>query len=122
MAKPKSLACRLCAGRLAISKSAKIPGEHCLRRMRCNPWSIKILLFWSSLTTSGKFALSLFDPSWHEGIVGIVAGKLKEDYHCPVAVFAQSGANLKGSIRSIPSVHIKDLLELIDRQTPSLIL
>ncbi|CAB9539692.1 Single-stranded-DNA-specific exonuclease RecJ [Bathymodiolus brooksi thiotrophic gill symbiont] len=70
----------------------------------------------------GKFALSLFDPSWHEGIVGIVAGKLKEDYHCPVAVFAQSGANLKGSIRSIPSVHIKDLLDLIDRQTPNLIL
>ncbi len=71
---------------------------------------------------TGKFALSLFDPSWHEGIVGIVAGKLKEDYHCPVAVFAQSGANLKGSIRSIPSVHIKDLLDLIDRQTPNLIL
>ncbi|CAB5502728.1 Single-stranded-DNA-specific exonuclease RecJ [Bathymodiolus thermophilus thioautotrophic gill symbiont] len=71
---------------------------------------------------TGKFALSLFDPSWHEGIVGIVAGKLKEDYHCPVAVFAQSGADLKGSIRSIPSVHIKDLLDLIDRQTPDLIL
>mgnify|MGYP001585124648 CR=1 FL=1 len=69
-----------------------------------------------------KFALSLFDASWHEGIVGIVAGKLKENYHCPVAVFAQSGENLKGSIRSIPSVHIKDLLDLIDRKNPDLIL
>lgn len=69
-----------------------------------------------------NFALSLFDPSWHEGIVGIVAGKLKEDYRCPVAVFAQSGEYLKGSIRSIPSVHIKDLLDLIDRKIPSLIL
>ncbi len=72
--------------------------------------------------SEGKFALSLFDPSWHEGIVGIVAGKLKEDYHCPVAVFAKSGDFLKGSIRSIPSVHIKDLLDLVDRQNPDLIL
>jgi single-stranded-DNA-specific exonuclease len=54
--------------------------------------------------------------------VGIVAGKLKEDYHCPVAVFAKSGDFLKGSIRSIPSVHIKDLLDLIDRKNPDLII
>ena len=72
--------------------------------------------------SEGKFALSLFDPTWHEGIVGIVAGKLKEDYHCPVAVFAKSGNFLKGSIRSIPSVHIKDLLDLVDRKNPGLIL
>ncbi len=71
---------------------------------------------------AGKFAICLFDKSWHEGIVGIVAGKLKEDYHCPVVVFAQSGNNLKGSIRSIPSVHIKDLLDLVDRKHPDLIL
>lgn len=71
---------------------------------------------------AGKFAICLFDQSWHEGIVGIVAGKLKEDYHCPVVVFAQSGDNLKGSIRSIPSVHIKDLLDLVDRKHPDLIL
>ena len=69
-----------------------------------------------------KFAISLFDPSWHEGIVGIVAGKLKESYQCPCAVFAKSGDFLKGSIRSIPSVHIKDLLDLIDRKNPGLIL
>lgn len=71
--------------------------------------------------SKGKFALSLFDPDWHEGIVGIVAGKLKEMHHCPVAVFARSGEFLKGSIRSIPDVHIKDLLDLIDRQNPNLI-
>ncbi len=72
--------------------------------------------------SEGKFAISLFDPSWHEGIVGIVAGKLKEQHHCPCAVFAKSGDLLKGSIRSIPSVHIKDLLDLVDRQNPGLIL
>jgi len=70
----------------------------------------------------GKFAICLFNEAWHEGIVGIVAGKLKEDYHCPVAVFAKSGEDLKGSIRSIPSVHIKDLLDLVDRKYPDLII
>jgi single-stranded-DNA-specific exonuclease len=67
------------------------------------------------------FAITLFDESWHEGIVGIVAGRLKEDYQCPCVVFAKSGKLLKGSIRSIPDVHIKDLLDLIDRENPALI-
>ena len=68
-----------------------------------------------------SFAITLFDESWHEGIVGIVAGKLKEDYQCPCVVFAKSGAFLKGSIRSIPDVHIKDMLDLIARENPTLI-
>ena len=68
-----------------------------------------------------SFAITLFDESWHEGIVGIVAGKLKEDYQCPCAVFAKSDKFLKGSIRSIPEVHIKDLLDLINRENPTLI-
>ena len=67
------------------------------------------------------FAISLFDKSWHEGIVGIVAGKIKEDYQCPCAIFAKSGDLLKGSIRSIPEVHVKDLLDLMDRENPDLI-
>lgn len=68
-----------------------------------------------------SFAISLFDEGWHEGIVGIVAGKIKEDYQCPCAIFAKSGELLKGSIRSIPEVHVKDLLDLMDRNTPGLI-
>ncbi|MDC1386118.1 single-stranded-DNA-specific exonuclease RecJ [Candidatus Thioglobus sp.] len=68
-----------------------------------------------------QFAIVLYDESWHEGIVGIVAGKLKETYQCPCAVFAKSGDVLKGSIRSIPDVHIKDLLDLVDRDNPGLI-
>ena len=68
-----------------------------------------------------QFAIVLYDETWHEGIVGIVAGKLKETYQCPCAVFAKSGSVLKGSIRSIPDVHIKDLLDLVDRDNPRLI-
>ena len=68
-----------------------------------------------------QFAIVLFDESWHEGVVGIVAGKLKETYQCPSAVFAKADDVLKGSIRSIPDVHIKDLLDLVDRDNPELI-
>ena len=68
-----------------------------------------------------QFAIVLFDDTWHEGVVGIVAGKLKETYQCPCAVFAKSDKVLKGSIRSIPDVHIKDLLDLVDRNNPDLI-
>jgi single-stranded-DNA-specific exonuclease len=76
----------------------------------------------SSEIDGENFAISLYDKSWHEGVVGIVAGKLKEKYHCPSVVFASSGDYLKGSARSIPNVHIKDLLDLMDRENPDLIL
>ena len=71
--------------------------------------------------SNSQFAISLFNENWHEGIVGIVAGKIKEDYQCPCAIFAKSGELLKGSIRSIPEVHVKDLLDLMDRGNPGLI-
>ena len=68
-----------------------------------------------------QFAIVLYDESWHQGVVGIVAGKLKETYQCPCAVFAKADDVLKGSIRSISDVHIKDLLDLIERKYPKLI-
>ena len=68
-----------------------------------------------------QFAIVLYDESWHEGVVGIVAGKLKETYQCPSAVFAKANDVLKGSIRSITDVHVKDLLDLVDRDNPELI-
>ncbi len=68
-----------------------------------------------------QFAIVLYDENWHQGVVGIVAGKLKETYQCPCAVFARADDVLKCSIRSIPDVHIKDLLDLIERENPKLI-
>ena len=68
-----------------------------------------------------QFAIVLYNENWHQGVVGIVAGKLKETYQCPCAVFAKADDVLKGSIRSIPDVHIKDLLDLIERENPKLI-
>lgn len=63
-------------------------------------------------------AICLFNPNWHEGVVGLVAGQIKEQFHRPTFAFApaQNGL-LKGSARSIPGIHIRDLLaELVTRE------
>lgn len=71
---------------------------------------------------SDNYSISLYSKNWHEGIIGIVAGKLKDKYKCPACVFATTdGKYLKGSIRSISNVHIKDLLDMLDRKYPKLI-
>ena len=81
------------------------------------------------------FAIALYQKDWHQGVIGIVAGRLKEKYHRPCIVFAKASddaldpsgntldenAEIKGSARSIPGLHIRDLLEHIDSQNPGLI-
>ncbi len=68
--------------------------------------------------------LCLFDPEWHPGVVGLVASKLKERHHRPAFAFAPAepgSALLRGSARSIPGLHIRDALALIDSAHPGLI-
>ncbi len=60
------------------------------------------------------FGLVLHDPAWHEGVIGILAGRLKERWHRPVAVCTASGeGRVKGSVRSIAEVHARDALQAI---------
>lgn len=67
-------------------------------------------------------ALCLFDPSWHQGVIGILAGRLKERYHRPVFAFAAaSETELKGSARSIPGLNIRDVLAAVDKDNPGVI-
>jgi single-stranded-DNA-specific exonuclease len=68
-------------------------------------------------------ALSLFDPEFHEGVVGIVAGRLKDRLHRPTFVFAlaQDGS-LKGSGRSIPGFHLRDALDLVAKRHPGVLI
>ena len=72
------------------------------------------------------FAIALYHPQWHQGVIGIVAGRLKEKFHRPSIVFAadnKSGSlEIKGSARSIPGLHIRDLLEHINTKHPGMIL
>jgi single-stranded-DNA-specific exonuclease len=66
--------------------------------------------------------LCLFDVDWHQGVVGIVASRLKDLYHRPTIVFAPGGAGeIKGSGRSISGFHLRDALDLIDKRAPGLI-
>lgn len=67
-------------------------------------------------------ALCLFDVSWHQGVIGILAGRLKEKFHRPVIAFSQvSAEEMKGSARSIPGLNIRDVLANVDRTHPGLI-
>jgi single-stranded-DNA-specific exonuclease len=67
-------------------------------------------------------ALCLYDPDWHQGVVGILASRIKEKYHRPVIAFADGGDGiLKGSARSVPALHIRDLLERIASRHAGLI-
>ncbi|OSZ46234.1 single-stranded-DNA-specific exonuclease RecJ [Alcaligenes faecalis] len=65
----------------------------------------------------------VFHPEWHQGIVGLVASRLKEKYWRPTLAFAQGDeGEIKGSGRSIPDVHLRDALDLVSKRYPGLIL
>ncbi|GGF68604.1 single-stranded-DNA-specific exonuclease RecJ [Alteromonas lipolytica] len=67
-------------------------------------------------------AIVLFDEQFHQGVIGIVAGRLKDEYKRPTIVFArQDEAIIKGSARSISGVHIRDILEAVSTANPDLI-
>ena len=67
-------------------------------------------------------ALCLMDQSWHQGVIGILAGRLKERYHRPTIIFAYvNDEELKGSARSVTTLNIRDILAAIDRLHPGLI-
>ena len=68
------------------------------------------------------YTLCLFHPDWHQGVVGIVAGRLKDRYHRPTIIFARgSDRELKGSGRSIPGFHLRDALDLATKRAPGLV-
>jgi single-stranded-DNA-specific exonuclease len=69
------------------------------------------------------YAICLFDPQWHQGVIGLVASRIKEAYYRPTFVFAKAGdGEIKASARSIPGVHIRDMLDLVDKRNPDLVL
>ncbi|PJG44128.1 recombinase RecJ [Acinetobacter tandoii] len=73
--------------------------------------------------TETPAALILFEPHWHQGVIGIVAGRLKEQFHRPAIVFAadDDGEHIKGSARSIEGIHIRDAIESVAEQSPHLV-
>ncbi len=69
------------------------------------------------------YSISLYDPSWHQGVIGILASRIKDKFHRPTFAFARGGkGEIKGSGRSIPGFHIRDALDLVSKRHPGLIL
>ncbi|MDO9372616.1 MAG: single-stranded-DNA-specific exonuclease RecJ [Gammaproteobacteria bacterium] len=72
--------------------------------------------------TALPHGLCLFDPAWHQGVIGILAARIKERVHRPVIAFAQTdGEEIKGSARSVPGVHIRDVFDSIAARHPGLL-
>jgi len=68
------------------------------------------------------WGLSLYDPSWHQGVVGLLASRIKDRFHRPVVAFAPGGdGELKGSGRSIQALHLRDALDLVAKRHPGLV-
>ncbi len=76
-----------------------------------------------SIDPGARSSLVLFEAEWHQGVIGILAGRIKEKFHRPSIAFARGNAGeLKGSGRSIPGLHLRDALDLVTKQAPALIL
>jgi single-stranded-DNA-specific exonuclease len=79
----------------------------------------------AEIQMSGKGGYAFFDPAWHQGVVGILASRLKDRLHRPVICFApaeEAGRRvLRGSGRSIPGLHLRDCLDLVAKRAPGLI-
>ncbi|WP_424191588.1 single-stranded-DNA-specific exonuclease RecJ [Ampullimonas aquatilis] len=74
-----------------------------------------------------QHTLTVYNPTWHQGVIGIVASRLKEKFHRPTITFApgaetEYGQEIKGSGRSISGFHLRDALDLVSKRQPDLIL
>lgn len=69
-----------------------------------------------------RHTISVFDPSWHQGVIGIVASRLKDKFYRPAITFAPGDDGfIKGSGRSIPGFHLRDALDLVSKRAPGVI-
>jgi single-stranded-DNA-specific exonuclease len=76
----------------------------------------------AALEDATAYTLCAYRPEWHQGVIGIVASRLKDRYHRPVIVFARAGEHeLKGSGRSIAGLHLRDALDLVAKRAPGAI-
>jgi single-stranded-DNA-specific exonuclease len=108
------------AGRLA----AVLDGINSDRREIESGMRVQAFAFVDSMSERGLPAcVCVYDRSWHQGVVGLIAARVRERCHRPAIAFArdEGGGLLKGSARSVPGVHIRDLLEAIATAEPGMI-
>lgn len=84
-------------------------------------WDAAMLLH--DVDMNSCHSITLFEPTWHQGIVGLVASRIKDRQHRPTIAFAEAGnGELKGSGRSIEGIHLRDMLDLVTKRRPGLII
>lgn len=110
---------------LARQYAAELDALNVERRAIEQSMQVEAQAFLSQLSFTGTDlpeCLCLYQHDWHQGVIGILAGRIKEQFHRPTIAFAQGDeGELKGSARSIAGLHIRDLLEQISSQYPGLI-
>lgn len=75
------------------------------------------------IIVDNQFTISMYQSDWHQGVIGILASRIKERFHRPVIAFADaSDGLLKGSGRSIAGLHLRDALDLLSKHQPDLII
>ena len=75
------------------------------------------------IAVDNQFTISMYQPDWHQGVIGILASRIKERFHRPVIAFADANDDLlKGSGRSIAGLHLRDALDLLSKHQPDLII
>jgi len=106
----------------ALQIAAKLDALNRERRSIETDMQDSALAVLESVNPSDGYSLALFDESWHQGVIGILASRLKDKFHRPVIAFAQAGnGELKGSGRSIAGLHLRDALDLISKRHPAMI-
>ena len=81
------------------------------------------LISLENIEVTDNFSLSIYNADYHQGVIGILASRLKEKYHRPTIVFADAGDSIiKGSGRSIAGLHLRDALDLVTKRYPKLII
>jgi len=93
------------------------------RKLVENKMKDEALSILSNYVIKDNYTIAIYEDKWHQGVIGIVASRLKEKYYRPTIIFAKDESGcLKGSGRSIPSFHLRDALDLVSKRNPDLIL
>ncbi|MGE5492715.1 MAG: single-stranded-DNA-specific exonuclease RecJ [Actinomycetota bacterium] len=108
----------------ALSIAQQLDALNRERREIESDMQTQALAFLESIDEGAEAAgVALFNPEWHEGVVGILASRIKDKLHRPVFAFAPGeGGVIKGSGRSIPGLHLRDALDLVAKRSPGLLL
>ncbi len=106
----------------ATSIAAKLDALNRERRSIETDMQDNALAALEHLEPSDNFTLTLFDQTWHQGVIGILASRLKDRFHRPTIAFARANnGEIKGSGRSIVGLHLRDALDLVSKRHPALI-